>query len=152
MHSRNRTKMQTPGKVLVCKKAKYLQKIDNVRSYLKCFEYGGGKHFPHLPIMSLFPVISPFFSLLFFHFLLPSCIKFLIFRPFYFIYPFPLAPALILFCWLALLLSVTFQNFTSWGQSCCDKRKIQIVPSWCHLIVQMSSKFSVYKVSKSFNM
>lgn len=149
-HSRNRTEIQMAGKVLVQKKAEYLQNIHNAKCYFKCFESGGGKHFPHFPIMT-FPTISPFFSLLFFHLLLPSCLKFLIFRIFYFIYPFPLTPPLALFCWSALLLSVTSQNFTGYGKSHCDKREIQIFLSWCHPIIQMSSKFSGYKVSESCN-
>lgn len=52
----------------------------------KCFRYRGGKHSPHLPRMSFFPVIFPFFSLIFFHFLQTSSITFLIFSPFHIIY------------------------------------------------------------------
>lgn len=52
----------------------------------KCFHSGGGKHSPHLLIMFFFPVIFPFFSLLFFHFLQTSFIILLIFSPFYIIH------------------------------------------------------------------
>lgn len=126
------------------------RKINNVRSCFKCFEYGGGKHFPHLPIASFFPVISTFFSLLFFHFLLPPRVKWLIFRPFYFINPFPLAPALVLFCGLALLLSLTFQNFTRCGKSHCDKKEKS---KFCHLgVISLFKRFQKFQITKSLNL
>lgn len=111
----------------------------------KCFHSGGGKHSPHLLITSFFPVISPFFSLLFFHFLQMSFIILLIFSPFYIIH-------------LSLLVlgvgSANCCNFPKLHQLwdvTHDERKIQIFPSWCHLIIQISSQFSDYRANLSFN-
>lgn len=111
----------------------------------KCFHSGGGKHSPHLLITFFSPVISPFFSLLFFHFLQTSFITLLIFSPFYIIH-------------LSLLVlgvgSANCCNFPKLHQLwdvTHDKRKTQIFPSWCHLIIQISSQFSDYRANLSFN-
>lgn len=109
----------------------------------KCFHYGGGKHSPHLPTVSFFPVISPSLSLIFFHFLQTSFISFLIFSPFHIIY-------------LSLLVlgvgSANCWNFPKLHQRHhCDKRKIQMLPVCCHLIIQIPLQFSDCKAYLSFN-
>lgn len=109
----------------------------------KCFHYGGGKPSPHLPRMSFFPVISPSFSLILFHFLQTSFVTFLILSPLHIIY-------------LSLLVlgvgSANCCNFPKLHQlHHCIKRKIQILPLCCYLLIQISLQFSDCKAYLPFN-
>lgn len=117
VHSGQHTEIPTASKGLLWENAEYLQKIHHVRSSAKMLALGRGKHSPQLPTMSSSPGISPFFSLILFHFSH---------------YILNIQPISLLVLGIG---SANCCNFPKLHH--CDKRKIQMLSLCCHLIIQI---------------